>query len=102
MFKSIYYSVFPTTDNNIIVHIIDEDFKDNILIKGYIMSAVYVDAIVSVYLRKNLNVALNIALMFNFTYRKYQWCISQAFELNKNNSNFIPYKNNVEKYLLLL
>jgi hypothetical protein len=61
-------------------------------------------AVIQEYSKRNLNVAANLAVVFNWHNKKYpHWSIQELINYNKNhNPLFPPYEEDLQKYLVLL
>jgi hypothetical protein len=123
MFKSINYikiqNSYLTADGGglnfeVLFELIDDDFQENCLgfepddialsESGITAESVSgCNAVIRLYENKNLNVSANIIYFFNFIINKYKCSIKEQIEWNiKYNTLFPKYKEEIEKYLLLL
>jgi hypothetical protein len=60
-------------------------------------------AVIREYSKRNLNVAANLAIAFVWCNKKYPvWSIQQMIDYNKYNPLFKQYKEDLQKYLVLL
>lgn len=85
--------------------IIDTNFEETIGTCGSIgeVGAVFGSAIIDLYEKKNLKVALNLVMAFSHYGKKYNRTISELIENNKKyNPKYNRYQNDIEKYLLLM
>ena len=110
MFKEISVINYNKISDTNTLKIIDDNFQEVIAInnyrllykQNYILSNCRSDAeaMVIVYEAKILNVAANIAILLNKYYMEdIGWFYSKIYEESKI---LLPYKQDIEKYLLLL
>lgn len=85
------------------IRIIDDDFEENIIITAPTASNAFVIGIIKIYLEKNLNVALALTLYFISEEERTKWPIlEQAKFYDKTVPEFKIYKDNINKYLMLI
>jgi hypothetical protein len=116
MFESIYIS----NDNQILLEdikgriskvwsiiICDDDFEeDNIVVSADNISAAFLIATIKVYENKKLNVAFNLILCIKYLsspFNTTSWSMSNQINFYATNiPEFAKYKNDLEKYMVLM
>ena len=114
MFKSIIQTSYSFQLET--YKIIDDDFEEEIKASDFlniryskspnpfeIIIVEETQKVIIVYEKRKLNVAMNLCLLFKYMNKVHYDEISKVVELNiTNNKLYLPYKEEVEKYLLLM
>ena len=101
MFKSHNCECKNLKDPFFIHTIIDSDFTEKIIINNFAGDwAFHLNLIIDLYENKNANVAANLAKILLFWSKPYDQAV--ILKENQNNPKFLKYKNDIEKYLLLI
>lgn len=116
MLKKVYIELcdFNLDNNHNIINIIDEDFNIHISQQDQFYQKfpfntlnrkmlIAIEAIISYYSSKNLNVEKNIFQLLSYFSQTFNKSFDEQIELySKYSSNFLEYLPKVKKYLLLL
>jgi hypothetical protein len=105
MFQSYEYAEHFGYDEKInkyryLYKIIDSDFVEEVATNGANVCSL-VSALIEVYEKQNLNVAANLALLFQYYHDRSGIKISFLINLNKKyNSKYLKYADAVENYMV--
>lgn len=104
MFLSLDYKTTllgPTGKDHYQYKIIDTDFDDTVVFQ--VGSSMNDTVIVETYRKRNLPVAPNLILYWQFCHKNYGWTIEMNIDwCCKRNPYFPEYEDEINKYLLLL
>lgn len=91
-----------TEDNTYSYELVDSDFRERGRVKVSLPWIEIVDAIVDIYDKRKLNVAVNIAYALNWYNRDFGHLLVAMIADNKDNPNYLKYKEQIEKYMVLI